>query len=135
MQDIQALIDTDEYRGQPGVNASDMGSGFTVPADMIVKMKALMVSLREKSGAAADTSMENDFASELTNDCSKPESSMEGSVPRPESGLANSLDDLELHSQEMSSGAIDVSIPSPYTSLPALSPLAPSDLSVNHNSS
>lgn len=45
-QDIEDLIATPEYKGMPGVKASDMGQGFNVPERMIDKMKGLMTAMR-----------------------------------------------------------------------------------------
>lgn len=48
-QDIEDLINTDEYKGMPGVNSKDMGSGFVVTERIISKMKKLMDTMRTKS--------------------------------------------------------------------------------------
>ena len=87
--DIEALIDTDEYRGQPGVNAKDMGDGFVVPEVMVAKMRKLMDSLCDKSSVPVDVKTTGGLESTTS---SKP-----SSVGRPTSGLgASSLEDLEL---------------------------------------
>lgn len=49
-EDIEQLIESDEYVNAPGVNADDMGQGFVVPQFMIDKMKSIMSNMRSKSG-------------------------------------------------------------------------------------
>ncbi|RWS03171.1 Deoxynucleotidyltransferase terminal-interacting protein 1-like protein [Dinothrombium tinctorium] len=49
-EDIESLLQSDEYKNAPGVNASDMGEGFTVPESMIVKMRGIMDAMRNGEG-------------------------------------------------------------------------------------
>ena len=49
--DILDLINSDEYRNAPGVNANDMGEGFTVPEKMIIKMRRIMSIMRNSDAS------------------------------------------------------------------------------------
>lgn len=49
-QDIEDLLNSDEYKDAPGVEADCMGDGFTVPEYMIGKMKMIMHAMRSKGG-------------------------------------------------------------------------------------
>ena len=46
MEDIHDLLESEEYKKAPGVNPLDMGPGFTVPLNMINKMKYIMQSMK-----------------------------------------------------------------------------------------
>ena len=61
MQDIQDLLDSPEYRGVVGVDASEMGVGFTVPGRMLHKMRLVMESMRTgDSPSKASDNLEQD---------------------------------------------------------------------------
>lgn len=114
-EDILDLINSEEYKNAPGVNANDMGLGFTVPENMIRKMKILMQSLRnsessrKKIEAKTRTLTPTSMASVSTgpNDI---DSSTQPSVEtnQPESGAISPADDLEGFSAEITD-------PSPFS--------------------
>lgn len=98
-EDIEDLIQTDEYKGVSGVNAKDMGAGFGVPELIINKMKRLMDGMRTKQNTSpkepvqASSSMVNRPESAASSIGSR-EAQLEGDVLSP-------ADDIELpQSQE-----------------------------------
>ncbi|XP_054168020.1 deoxynucleotidyltransferase terminal-interacting protein 1-like [Oppia nitens] len=122
-EDILDLIESDEYNGAPGVNANDMGYGFTVPQSMITKMQAVMDSMRNsdmsrkkiesKSRALASNPLSYQLLTDnsntnQSNDTSRVsrETSLEPS--RPES-VVSPADDLELPSADPSPFSIGAS--------------------------
>lgn len=127
-EDILDLIESEEYKNAPGVNANDMGDGFTVPESMINKMKAMMDAMRNSDMARKklenksrtltatgnssaiqslndnlNTSQSND-TQDTTQDNQTPEPS------RPESLAVSPSEDLEILSAEMPSAD-----PSPFS--------------------
>lgn len=48
-QDIEDLLESDDYKNMPGVCPLDMGEGFIVPDSMIQKMKQVMMEKKNKS--------------------------------------------------------------------------------------
>lgn len=48
--DIERLIQSDEYVNEANVDASVMGDGFKVPEFMIIKMRSLMDAMKNSSG-------------------------------------------------------------------------------------
>lgn len=48
-EDIENLLESDEYRGAPGVDGNSMGCGFTVPEAMILKMRRTMDAMKNES--------------------------------------------------------------------------------------
>ena len=61
-EDIEDLIQSHEYIGQPGVNAGDMGDGFLVPQFMLEKMKVIMSSMQSKNVKSASPTLSNHSA-------------------------------------------------------------------------
>ena len=123
-EDILDLIESVEYKNASGVNANDMGVGFTVPESMITKMKTVMENMRNsdmsrkkiesKSRTLAtssfntmQTSADNSNTAQ-SNDTTR-ETSLEPS--RPESGAVSPADDLEI----LSVAEIRSTDPSPFS--------------------
>ncbi|XP_074595980.1 deoxynucleotidyltransferase terminal-interacting protein 1 [Brevipalpus obovatus] len=48
-EDIEDLLESEEYKNAPGVEVESMGNGFTVPDNMIQKMKRVMDGMRNGS--------------------------------------------------------------------------------------
>ena len=123
-EDILDLIESVEYKNAPGVNANDMGEGFTVPESMIIKMKAVMDSMRNSdmsrkkienksrtlaiSTFNAMQSLADNSNTTQSNDTTR-ETSLEPS--RPESGAVSPADDLEI----LSTAEIPSTEPSPFS--------------------
>ncbi|KAI1303650.1 Deoxynucleotidyltransferase terminal-interacting protein 1 [Halotydeus destructor] len=123
--DILNLIDTEEYRGMPGVNAESMGDGFIVPEKMILKMKQLMETQRDKRSSV----------SPFADDTAKPASvgSSTSNTPRPESACEiSSLDNMDFsQSQDLSNVTFS---PSNLVSLSPMSSLmSPSGPNENYS--
>ena len=120
--DILDLIESDEYKNASGVNANDMGEGFTVPESMITKMQTVMDNMRSsdmsrkkiesKSRTLATTSfvamqsLADNSNTTQSNDTTR-ETSLEPS--RPESGAVSPADDREILSE------IPSTDPSPFS--------------------
>jgi len=124
MQDIYDLLETEEYKKAPGVNPLDMGTGFTVPINMINKMKNIMESMKSgESSKTKDISKSNEPTanSSLIDLISTPlndSSSIDGNSNQPsvdtnrsESRGISPLDDLDY----INSSGIPSTNPSPFS--------------------
>lgn len=116
MQDIEDLLQSSDYCGVPGVDASEMGCGFTVPKSMITKMKALMESMRchmiPDSHAAVADDLEAD---------SRPESSI---GKRDDCDDGRSLTGDEISNILLNSADVPSTVASPASSSKPFSPNA-----------
>jgi deoxynucleotidyltransferase terminal-interacting protein 1 len=125
-EDILDLIESDEYKNAPGVNANDMGEGFTVPESMIIKMATVMQNMRnsdmsrKKIESKSRTLTHNplpsialqsivDNSSTNRSNAGSNEPSVETS--RPESGAVSPADDLEI----LSTAEMPSTDPSPFS--------------------
>lgn len=114
MQDIEDLLQSSDYCGVPGVDASEMGCGFTVPKSMITKMKALMESMR--CHMVADSAPADDLEAD-----SRPESSI---GKRDDCDDGRSLTGDEISNILLNSADVPSTVASPASSSKPFSPNA-----------
>ena len=115
MQDIDDLLRSADYCGVPGVDPSEMGSGFTVPKKMISKMKSLMQATRTTAASAKANAVENNEPD------SRPESSI-GKRDEGDEGDGRSLTGDEISNILLNSADIPSTVASPASSSKAFSP-------------
>jgi len=122
-EDILDLIESDEYKNAPGVNANDMGEGFTVPESMIIKMATVMQNMRnsdmsrKKIESKSRTLPLPTITLQSIADNSSVNQSVDNSndpsieMSRPESGAVSPADDLEI----LSTAEMPSADPSPFS--------------------
>ncbi|RWS21821.1 deoxynucleotidyltransferase terminal-interacting protein 1-like protein [Leptotrombidium deliense] len=109
--DIQNLLDSDEYKNAPGVNPNDMGQGFTVPETMLVKMRTVMEAMRS-NGSHKRTEISRKPKTPSVSSTPVHETSSFGSASnQPESRGVSPADDLDY----VNTSGVQSTNPSPFS--------------------